>query len=124
MSRSTGCTRATAKALLEVNICALFGARTDDVQDVVVENCSCIFDTSAIHGGRMSRDDYRDIGGRKCPEHIFEDTTARMQEVERSRKPEPRSPKRRPTRRASGFLLKTLFINVLGNSRYSRNLFL
>jgi len=34
----------------------------------------------------MPRDAYRDIGGRKCQEHIFEDTTARMQELERIRR--------------------------------------
>ena len=32
--------------------------------DVVVEKYSCIFDTSAVHGGRMSQDAYMDIGGR------------------------------------------------------------
>jgi hypothetical protein len=29
--------------------------RSDDLQDVRVDNCSCMIDTSAIHGGRMSR---------------------------------------------------------------------
>ena len=53
--------------------------------DGLVENCSYIFDTSAIHGGRMSRDDSRDGGGRERLEQVLEDTTAGMQEVERSR---------------------------------------
>ncbi len=35
------------------------------VQDVLVENCSYIFDTSAIHGGRIPvlQDDYTDVVG-------------------------------------------------------------
>ena len=35
------------------------------VQEVQVEKCSCIFDTSAIHGGRMPvmQDGYTDVAG-------------------------------------------------------------
>ena len=51
------------------------------VQDVLAENCSCIFCTSAIHGGRMSRDAYREVGGRECLEHILEDTGVRSDDL-------------------------------------------
>ena len=50
------------------------------IRIVLVENYSCIFDTSAIQDGRMSREDttawmqdaYIDVGGRECREHILE----------------------------------------------------
>ena len=42
------------------------------VQDVLVENCSYIFDTSAIHGGRIPilQDAYMDVGGRVMQEQL------------------------------------------------------
>ena len=46
----------------------------DYVQDVLVENCSNIFDTSAIHGGRIPvlQDDSREGGGSERQEHVLE----------------------------------------------------
>jgi len=43
-------------------------------RDVLVNNCSCIIDTSAIPGGRISvrQDDYRDVGDSECQEPILE----------------------------------------------------
>ncbi len=38
--------------------------RSDAFRDGVVENYTCIFDTSAIRGGRMQRDVYRKLGDR------------------------------------------------------------
>ena len=64
------------------------------IRIVLVENYSCIFDTSAIQDGRMSREDttawmqdaYIDVGGRECREHILE--------VERIRRQSRGSPER------------------------------
>ncbi len=43
----------------------------------VIENCSCIFDIFAIHGGHVVRGhDHMDVGGRVMPGAITEESEA------------------------------------------------